>query len=84
MIRLDAVSKSFVSGGVRKVIADRLSITFPAQGAVALIGRNGAGKSSLLKLISGTMRPDAGRIVTDGNVSWPIGFAGSFHGDLSG
>ena len=84
MIRLEAVSKSFVCGGVRKVIADRLSMTFPAQGAVALIGRNGAGKSSLLKLISGTMRPDAGRIVTDGNVSWPIGFAGSFHGDLSG
>ncbi len=84
MIRLEAVSKEFVSGGVRKVIADRISVTFPSQGAVALIGRNGAGKSSLLKLIAGTMRPTSGRVVADGFVSWPIGFAGSFHGDLSG
>ena len=84
MIRLDAVSKEFVSGGVRKIIADRISLTFPSRGAVALIGRNGAGKSSLLKLIAGTMRPTSGRVVADGFVSWPIGFAGSFHGDLSG
>ena len=84
MIRLEAVSKTFMSGGVRKVIADHISMTFPDKGAVALIGRNGAGKSSLLKLIAGTMRPTSGRVVADGFVSWPIGFAGSFHGDLSG
>jgi len=84
MIRLEAVSKDFVSGGVRKVVADRISLTFPSKGAVALIGRNGAGKSSLLKVIAGTMKPTSGRVVADGFVSWPIGFAGSFHGDLSG
>lgn len=84
MIRLEDVSKVFVSDGVRKTIADRISLTFGDEGAVALIGRNGAGKSSLLKLIAGTMRPTSGRVVSDGFVSWPIGFAGSFHGDLSG
>ena len=84
MIRLDGISKTLVSGGVRKVIADRVSLTFPDRGAVALIGRNGTGKSSLLKIIAGTMRPDAGRVEVAGRVSWPVGFAGSFHGDLSG
>ncbi|MGI9389450.1 MAG: ABC transporter ATP-binding protein [Boseongicola sp.] len=84
MIQLADVSKAFMTGGLRRVVADRINLTLPAEGAVALIGRNGAGKSSLLKLISGTMQPDSGRITVDGSVSWPVGFAGSFHGDLSG
>ena len=84
MIRLDQVTKTFRADGVAKTIADRVSLTFGDTGAVALVGRNGAGKSSLLKLIAGTMQPTSGRIVTDGAVSWPIGFAGSFHADLSG
>ena len=84
MIELIDVSKIFVTGGVEKIVADRINLTLPARGAVALMGRNGAGKSSLLKLISGTMRPNSGEVVVDGTVSWPVGFAGCFHGDLSG
>ena len=84
MIQLVDVSKTFMTGGVRKVVADRINLTLPECGAVALLGRNGAGKSSLLKLISGTMRPSSGRIIVDGRVSWPVGFAGCFHGDLTG
>ena len=84
MIRLVDVSKTYWSRGVPKTVADRISVTFPNRGAVALIGRNGAGKSSLLRLIAGTLRPDDGRIETRGSVSWPVGFAGSFHGELTG
>lgn len=84
MIQLVDVSKTFHSDGIAKTVADRISLTFPAGLSVALMGRNGAGKSSLLKLISGTMKPDFGRVEAYGSVSWPVGFAGSFHGDLSG
>ncbi len=35
-------------------------------------------------MIAGTMRPDSGRIVSDGTISWPVGFGGSFHGELTG
>ena len=84
MIRLVGVSKTYWSRGAAKTVADRISVTFPDKGAVALIGRNGAGKSSLLRLIAGTLRPDAGRIEARGSVSWPVGFAGSFHGELTG
>lgn len=84
MIRLENVSKSYWSRGVRTRVADRVSFSVPSRGAVALIGRNGAGKSSLLKLISGQMRPDEGRVHVEGSVSWPVGFAGSFHGDMTG
>ncbi len=35
-------------------------------------------------MIAGTMRPDSGRVESTGSISWPVGFAGSFHRDLSG
>ncbi|WP_413718506.1 ABC transporter ATP-binding protein [Silicimonas sp. MF1-12-2] len=84
MIRLVDVSKTFYADGIAKTVASRISLTFASGRSVALIGRNGAGKSSLLKIISGTMRPDSGHVEAVGSVSWPVGFAGSFHGDLSG
>lgn len=84
MVRLEDLTKVYHTEGQRKVVADRISAVFPAGAAVALLGRNGAGKSSLLRLIAGTMAPTAGRVVTRGSISWPVGFAGSFHNDLTG
>ena len=84
MIRLVDVTKTFHADGLTRTVANHVNLTFPAGHAVALIGRNGAGKSSLLSMISGAMQPSSGRIEVDGTVSWPVGFAGSFHGDLSG
>ncbi|MFG0275468.1 MAG: ATP-binding cassette domain-containing protein, partial [Phycisphaerales bacterium] len=51
---------------------------------VGLLGRNGAGKSTLLDLIAGTLRPTRGRVITSGRISYPVGFAGAFHPDLTG
>ena len=76
MIQLEHLSKTFQGAGSATIVADNINLEFPCQGAVALLGRNGAGKSSLLKIIAGTMRPTHGRVVVDGTVSWPIGFAG--------
>ena len=39
---------------------------------------------SLLRMIAGTVKPDRGLITSNGTISWPIGFAGSFHKDLTG
>ncbi|MEO0678734.1 MAG: ABC transporter ATP-binding protein, partial [Pseudomonadota bacterium] len=36
------------------------------------------------QIIAGTMHADRGRVVSDGSISWPVGFAGSFHPDLTG
>ena len=84
MIRLENVSKTFHLEGKHKTVLRQANITLPDRTSVALIGRNGAGKSTLLQMISGNVPPDEGRIVSDGRISWPVGFAGSFHGDLSG
>lgn len=84
MVRLENLTKIYVTEGQRKVVADRINAVFPSGAAVALLGRNGAGKSTLLQIIAGTTNPTSGRVVSTGTISWPVGYAGSFHGDLTG
>jgi capsular polysaccharide transport system ATP-binding protein len=84
MIQLDRLTKVFHIKGARKVIIDDLCATFPTGASVALLGRNGAGKSTLLNLIAGTTRPTSGRVSPVGTISYPVGFAGSFHPDMTG
>jgi capsular polysaccharide transport system ATP-binding protein len=84
MIRFENLTKSFRVRGDRKIVIDNQSIEFGAGRSIGLLGRNGAGKSTMLELVAGTQRPDKGRIVRGGSVSWPVGFGGSFHRELTG
>ncbi len=51
---------------------------------VALIGRNGSGKSTILKLISRIIEPTAGRITVNGRLSALLELGAGFHPDLTG
>ncbi|WP_420861704.1 ABC transporter ATP-binding protein [Algirhabdus cladophorae] len=84
MIELRNLTKRFIMRGQEKIAIDDVSAIFPSGVAVGLLGRNGAGKSTLLKMISGAMDPTSGEILTTGAISWPVGFAGSFHPDMTG
>ena len=84
MITFKQVHKSFDTGGSHKVIANSIDAVFPSGVCVALLGRNGAGKSTLMQMIGGTVKPDSGSIDVKGSISWPVGFSGSFHRDLTG
>ena len=84
MVRLENLTKFFWANAQKKMVADNLSLTFPTGTSVALLGRNGAGKSTLLQMIAGTLRPDSGQVISDGTISWPVGFGGSFHRELTG
>jgi sulfate-transporting ATPase len=59
VVRFDNVSKAY---GDRKLI-DNLSIEIPRGAIVGVIGPNGMGKTTLLKLINGDIEPDSGTIV---------------------
>jgi len=84
MIRLHGVTKSYrLQGGGRRLVLDDLTLDLPHRN-IGVLGRNGAGKSTFLRLISGIVDPDRGRIRRDVRISWPVGFRGSFHGQLTG
>lgn len=84
MIEFRNLRKEFRIGGRRNVVIDDLNITLPSNTSVALLGRNGAGKSTLLKILSGSMEPTSGEVLSTGTISWTVGFAGSFHPELTG
>lgn len=65
-IQLDDVS--FAYDGITHIISD-LSLTLPAGQSVAVVGPNGVGKTTLIKLLTGLYEPDAGSIRINGAVS---------------
>jgi ABC-type sugar transport system ATPase subunit len=62
LVQVEGVSKSY--GGVKALDSVNLQI---AKGEVhALCGENGAGKSTIIKILTGSVIPDAGRILVNG------------------
>ena len=84
MLTLENVSKSYTLKGVKKVIFQNLSFDFPTDRNVAIMGKNGAGKSTMMRLLAGSEPPDRGKIYRDLSVSWPLGFSGGFNGSMTG
>lgn len=52
--------------------------------AIGLIGNNGAGKSTMLKVIARVQRPTGGRVLVRGSVSPMIELGAGFHPELTG
>jgi capsular polysaccharide transport system ATP-binding protein len=84
MIQILNLTKSFRSKGAPQYIVKDANLDIPERKCLGLLGRNGAGKSTLLKIITGTLLPESGDVKISGTISWPVGFAGSFHGALTG
>lgn len=85
MIRFKNVTKRYKLKTGTKLILNDATFDIPRGRNLGVLGVNGAGKSTFLRLISGNELPDRGRISHGGlSISWPLGFAESFHGSLSG
>lgn len=84
MIRFEKVTKSFRIPGGRKTVMRDVTLTIPRGRSLGLLGRNGCGKSTMLRMIAGASAPDSGRIERRAHVSWPLGFSGGFHPALTG
>ncbi len=68
MIEMANIKKVFNAGTVNEntAIAD-LSVRIGEGEFVTVIGSNGAGKSTMLSLLSGILKPDSGKIIINGN-----------------
>ena len=60
-----------------------VSFTVRSGEAIGVVGRNGQGKSTLLKLVAGVLLPDEGSVRVHGGVAPLIELTGGFSGDLT-
>jgi phospholipid/cholesterol/gamma-HCH transport system ATP-binding protein len=63
MISVENITKSY---GERMVI-NNVSFKVPRKSITVILGSSGGGKSTLLKLLIGALKPDSGRVIIDGN-----------------
>lgn len=84
MIELRNVSKQYPIPSGHRTVLDGVTGVFPAGVGTAVLGGNGQGKSTLVRVLAGTESPDGGRVIRRGRTSFPLGFSGTFHPMLSG
>ncbi|WP_426324272.1 ABC transporter ATP-binding protein [Microbacterium sp. E-13] len=60
-----------------------VSFTVRPGESIGVVGRNGQGKSTLLKLVAGVLLPDEGTVAVNGGVAPLIEITGGFVGDLT-
>ena len=63
---------------------DHINLTINMGEKVGILGCNGSGKSTMIRLISGAEQPTFGSIERSMSVSWPLAFGGAFQGTLTG
>ena len=68
VLSVENVSKAF---GIRELFTD-LSFGIEEGQKVALVAKNGTGKSTLLHMLAGKDYPDAGRITFNKEIKWAI------------
>lgn len=84
MIRLTDVRKVYRTRSGDNVVLDGVGFELAMGERLGVLGRNGAGKSTMVRLISGAERPSGGRVERHMSVSWPLAFGGAFQPTLSG
>ncbi len=84
MIALDNVSRIQRTDSGTIPLLTEASEYFGRHERVGILAAPGTGKSSVARLLSGIEKPDSGHVYREGKISWPIGFAGGFHPELTG
>ncbi|MCX7718983.1 MAG: ABC transporter ATP-binding protein [Candidatus Sumerlaeaceae bacterium] len=66
LISARGVTKSYISGAGPVTVLDSVYFSLPPGGVVALVGRSGTGKTTLLNILGGLDRPDSGEVLFEG------------------
>jgi capsular polysaccharide transport system ATP-binding protein len=84
-IELEHVTRFNGIGGIAPhCVLDDVTFTFPSGRTTGILGLRGSGKTTLIRLLAGTLPPTGGRIRRRGLVSFPIGSFGWMHRHMTG
>ena len=84
MIELKNVNKYFKTKNNKKYILKDTSLMIPSNKSIGILGRNGTGKSTVMRMLGKIDFPTSGEIISNNSFSWPLGLSGGFVGSMSG
>jgi capsular polysaccharide transport system ATP-binding protein len=83
MIHFENVSKYYPTKQSRSYVFKDINISLPTDRNIAILGPNGMGKSTLIKMLGGADFFSSGKIKSDQTISWPMGLQGGLEGSIS-
>lgn len=83
MIHFENINKYYSTKKGRHYVLNNINIAIPTDKNIAVLGPNGVGKSTLIRMIGGADMPNSGRISSDKNISWPLGLQGGLQGSMT-
>lgn len=84
MLQVRDLGKVYLGESGRHRLFSGLNFELGANDRLAILGRNGQGKSTLIKIIGGVVAPTEGTVTSSMSLSWPLGFVGGVQGGLTG
>jgi capsular polysaccharide transport system ATP-binding protein len=84
MIELKNVTKYFQTKKGKNYILKNVTFSIPSDVNIGILGRNGTGKSTIMRMLGQIEFPNRGKITSDKSFSWPLGLSGGFVGNMTG
>lgn len=84
MISFQNVFKSFNTGFGKNLVLNDINLQVKPGQRLGILGVNGSGKSTMVRLLSGACKPSKGSVTRTMSVSWPLGLTGGFQTKLTG
>ena len=84
MIAFQNVSISFKTGFGKNLVLNNINLQVKPGQRLGILGINGSGKSTMVRLLSGACKPSKGTVTRSMSVSWPLGLTGGFQTKLTG
>jgi len=83
MIKFNNVTKYYKTKKGKKYILNNVNIEIPGNKNIGILGVNGAGKSTTMRMIGKIEFPNKGKIESNYSFSWPLALGGGFIGNMT-